>query len=105
MRRSTGRSTGSSHVRSRLNTRVMNRPSSGVTARIASRNTPICSQPLTVISELLGFQQRIGQVHEQTQRHDETDDVVDGHEAPPPSRSQPATYATASAKKTIVMPM
>ena len=40
----------------------------------------ICSQPLRVISELLRPQQRVRQVHEQAGRHNQTDDVVEGHE-------------------------
>jgi hypothetical protein len=64
------------------------------------------------MSELLRPQQRVRQVHEQTGRDDQTDDVVECHMVLAARafracrysrRSHADTYSTASAKKAIVM--
>ena len=71
---------------------------------------PIWNQPLDVIvgcrgrSEFLGLQQRVRQVHEQPCADDEADDGVECHERGF-RRSQPATYAVASAKNNTVTAM
>src|SRR6516162_5832661 len=106
---------GSSHVFSRLKTRAIKRPSGRVTARTAARKARIWSQPLKVMSELFRPQQRVRQVHEQADRHCQTDDVVERHcqclvvqtfgPAAYSSRSHAATYATAMRKNASVMMM
>src|SRR5467141_2719244 len=104
MSRSTGFSTGSSQVRSRVKTRVMKRPSGAVTARIASRKTRIWNHPLrvmTALSEFFRLQERVRQIHEQCDGHDEAHDVIDGHRSLP-RRSHPITYEMASAKNSAV---
>src|SRR5208282_4484076 len=77
--RSSGRATGSRKVRSPLNTLAMNTPSGLVIARIRARNTPICIQPLVVISEFLRSQQRIEQVDHQPCTHNQHDDRFSIH--------------------------
>src|SRR5262245_66136933 len=97
-----GRHTGSSHVRSRLKTRVRKRPIGAVNARMTARNTAICSQPLDVMSELLRAQQCVCQIHEQSDRHEKTDRIIQSHGAYS-SRSHAATYAAATRKNRTVM--
>src|SRR3982751_1989129 len=80
----------------------MNRPSGAVTSRIARKKTPICSHPLDVTSEPLGFDQRVGQVDKQAGCDDQADHIVDGH-FDLPKRSHATAYNTLPAKNTIVV--
>src|SRR5271165_3031645 len=78
-RRSTGRSTGSMNVRSRLNTRVRKTPMGLVTARIRARNTMIWNHPLAVMSELLRSQQCVEEINHHQRTNDHHDCRFDMH--------------------------
>src|SRR5215217_5550410 len=78
--RSTGRSNGCRNVRSPLKTWVINRPDGFVTASTTARKSRICNQPLTVISELLRAQQRVGEVDEQQCRGRQAQDRFPTHD-------------------------
>ena len=90
MSRSSGRATGSSHVRWREKTRAMKLPSGGVTRNTASRKKRICSHPLRVMSELLRLQHRQHQVREQREADQQSDRVVEAHGHP--SLHQPIAH-------------
>src|SRR5271165_4437916 len=101
-RRSTGRSTGSMNVRSRLKTCVMKTPMGLVTARIRARNTMIWNHPLAVMSELLRSQQCVEEVNHHQRTNDHHDCRFDMHRSPHLTRSQKRTYPSDNAKNAIV---
>src|SRR5437899_503200 len=57
----------------------MNRPSGRVTANTTAMNNRIWTQPLPVMSELLRPEHRVREVHEQPDRHNQSNRVVERH--------------------------
>src|SRR5215469_5352523 len=73
MSRSSGRSTGSSHVRCPSSTRRRYSPTGRATASRMMLNTANCNQPLADMSEFLRIKQRNRQVSEQKNGKDQCD--------------------------------
>src|SRR5262249_6883175 len=76
---SSGRITGSSHVRSRAKTFAMKVPMGLVTSKTTAKYNRICNQPLSVISAFLRPQQCVDQVNHQKEADEQDGNVFQSH--------------------------